>query len=135
MSESGEARDQLRADHTEDAIRARLAGRRQGHLRDFVYGAVDGTVTTFAVVADSPARARRAVVVVLGVANLLADGFSMGASNYLGARAERQEHGSASGAWRSGTSTRWPEGEREEVRQIFAAKGFEGADLDREWST
>jgi VIT1/CCC1 family predicted Fe2+/Mn2+ transporter len=59
----------------------------QHYLPDLVYGANDGIITTFAVVAgvegaDLPA----AVVLILGVANLLADGFSMGASDYLSIR-------------------------------------------------
>jgi VIT1/CCC1 family predicted Fe2+/Mn2+ transporter len=59
----------------------------QHYLGDMVYGANDGIVTTFAVVAGVagaglPAR----VVLILGVSNLLADGFSMGASNYLAIR-------------------------------------------------
>lgn len=57
---------------------------------EFVYGAIDGTVTTFAVVAASAGAGLDAVVVViLGVANLVGDGFSMGASAYLSAKSER----------------------------------------------
>lgn len=59
------------------------------YVRDLVYGAVDGTITTFAVVAGVEGAGLAAgVVVVLGLANLLADGFSMAVSNYLGTRAE-----------------------------------------------
>ena len=49
------------------------------HIEQFVYGATDGTVTTFAVVAGSAgAGFSSSVAIVLGIANLLADGFSMG---------------------------------------------------------
>ena len=59
------------------------------YLAEFVYGAVDGTVTTFAVVAASAGAGLSSVVIlVLGIANLIADGFSMGASAYLSADAE-----------------------------------------------
>ena len=62
------------------------------YLSEFVYGAVDGTVTTFAVVAASAgAGISSAVILILGVANLIADGFSMGASAYLAASAEHEE--------------------------------------------
>ena len=59
------------------------------YLRDLVYGANDGIITTFAVVsgvagASLPAR----TVLILGAANLLADGFSMGASNFLAIRSD-----------------------------------------------
>jgi vacuolar iron transporter family protein len=59
----------------------------QHYLGDFVYGANDGIVTTFAVVAGvAGARLSPRVVLILGISNLLADGFSMGASNYLAIR-------------------------------------------------
>ncbi|MDP2636993.1 MAG: VIT1/CCC1 transporter family protein [bacterium] len=58
-------------------------------LGDMVYGATDGTVTTFAIVAAAVgASLPAAVVIILGLANLAADGFSMGASNFLGRRSE-----------------------------------------------
>ncbi len=54
------------------------------YLGEFVYGAMDGTVTTFAVVAGSiGASLSPTIVLILGFANLFADGFSMAASNYL----------------------------------------------------
>lgn len=59
-------------------------------LGEFVYGAIDGTVTTFAVVAGAAgAGLGSPVIVVLGFANLIADGFSMGASAYLSAKSKR----------------------------------------------
>ena len=61
------------------------AARTRHYLRDLVYGANDGIITTFAVVAgvSGGALSVRAVLVI-GVANLLADGLSMGVGNYLG---------------------------------------------------
>lgn len=54
------------------------------HLPEFVYGSTDGTVTTFAVAAGAVgAGLPFSVVVILGVANLFSDGFSMASSNYL----------------------------------------------------
>jgi vacuolar iron transporter family protein len=54
------------------------------YIPEFVYGATDGTVTTFAIIAGVMGAALSPmIVIVLGVANLLADGFSMAASNYL----------------------------------------------------
>lgn len=59
-------------------------------LGEFVYGAIDGTVTTFAVVAGAAgAGLSSSVIIVLGFANLIADGFSMGASSYLSAKSKR----------------------------------------------
>lgn len=60
------------------------------YLAQFVYGAIDGTVTTFAVVAAAAgARLEPMVIIILGFANLIADGFSMGASAYLSAKSDR----------------------------------------------
>ena len=62
------------------------------YLRDLVFGAVDGTVTTFAVVAGAVgADLGGGIVLVLGGANLVADGFSMAVSNYLGTHAHQSQ--------------------------------------------
>ncbi|MBI2664163.1 VIT1/CCC1 transporter family protein [Candidatus Woesearchaeota archaeon] len=63
----------------------------ESHLGDFVYGAIDGAVTTFAVVAGAAgANLSAAIVLILGFANLFADGFSMAASNYLSTKTKLQ---------------------------------------------
>ena len=59
----------------------------QHYLRDIVFGAIDGIVTTFAVVAGVAGGALSStVVLVVGSANLIADGLSMGVGNYLSIR-------------------------------------------------
>jgi vacuolar iron transporter family protein len=61
------------------------------NLAEFVYGSIDGTVTTFAVVAGAAgAELSSSIVLILGFANLLADGFSMATSNYLSTKAKMQ---------------------------------------------
>src|SRR6188474_735474 len=63
----------------------------QHYIRDLVYGANDGIITTFAVVAGVTGGTLQPVaVLVLGVANLLADGLSMGVGNYLGIRSDER---------------------------------------------
>jgi VIT1/CCC1 family predicted Fe2+/Mn2+ transporter len=121
----------LQREHTPEAIATRLQrGTRHSYLRDFVYGAIDGAVTTFAVVAGVVgADLDIGIVIVLGAANLFADGFSMAVSNFLATGAEQQQFALA-----RQTEERHvrevPEGEREEVRPLFAARGFTGDQLE-----
>ncbi len=122
----------LEHSHTKEAIRARLAGDpRISFLRDWIYGGIDGTVTTFAVVAGVVgADLSSRVVLVLGLANLVADGFAMAAGNYSGTQAERDDYDRLLAVERKHIAV-VPEGEREEIRQIFGGKGFSGGDLER----
>ena len=124
--------DPTERSHSPDAIADRLSrSPRPSHLRDFVYGGIDGTVTTFAVVAGvAGADLAAAVVIILGAANLIADGFSMAISNFLATRAESQERALAR-RHEADEIERMPEGEREEIRQIFARKGFTDGELER----
>lgn len=71
------------------------------HIGDLVYGANDGIITTFAVVAAAAgAGVSATIILILGIANLIADGFSMGASKYLSLRSEQQSTGTAAEASR-----------------------------------
>jgi VIT1/CCC1 family predicted Fe2+/Mn2+ transporter len=119
-------------EHSSSAIEERLAaGFSHNYLRDWIYGGVDGSVTTFAVVTGVVgAQLSPWIILVMGFANLFADGFSMAASNFLGTRAEHEDLKRLE-AIENRHIDLAPDGERQEVRQIFLNKGFAGEDLDR----
>lgn len=104
----------------------RFLGNLQNYLREFVYGGIDGAVTTFAVVAGAVgANLDASIIIILGFANLLADGFSMSVGAYLSSKSENenyQKHRSIE-YWEVDNI---PEKEREEIVEIYKAKGFEG---------
>ncbi|KKR51077.1 MAG: hypothetical protein UT84_C0003G0072 [Candidatus Curtissbacteria bacterium GW2011_GWA1_40_16] len=101
------------------------------YIGDFIYGANDGIITTFAVVAGAVGASLSPVVIlILGFANIVADGFSMGASNYLGRRSE-QDYARAQRKKEEWEIDHLREIEVEEIREIFEKKGFRGKDLER----
>lgn len=70
-------------------IRRAISKNLEEYLSQFVYGGIDGTVTTFAVVAGATgAQLSTGIVIILGFANLIADGFSMGVGSYLSSKSE-----------------------------------------------
>ncbi len=98
----------------------------RGVLRDVVYGGIDGSVTTFAIVAGvAGAGLSPFVIVALGLANVLADGFSMAAGNYSGTKAELDNIRRIRAVEERHIAL-YPDGERDEVREILAQKGLSG---------
>jgi VIT1/CCC1 family predicted Fe2+/Mn2+ transporter len=101
------------------------------YVGEFVYGGIDGAITTFAVVAGAAgAKAGLEWVLIFGFANLIADGFSMSVGNYFSAKAEHDnfEKHKAIEYWEIENKR---EMEVQEIREIYAAKGFEGELLDK----
>jgi VIT1/CCC1 family predicted Fe2+/Mn2+ transporter len=99
-------------------------------LGDFVYGATDGAVTTFAIVAGAiGASLSPSIVLILGFANLLADGFSMAVGNYLATKTQREyiEKARKREEWEIDNMV---EQEKQEIREIYTKKGFKDELLD-----
>ncbi len=101
------------------------------YVREMVFAASDGLVTTFAVVAGAAgADLSYVVIIILGFANLIADGISMGLGEYLGSKSEQQFF-RAQAKHEAWEVEHMPEAEEAEIREIFMNWGFRGEDLER----
>ena len=116
----------------EEHRKSEIHGSRLGPvIHDIVYGAHDGIVTTFAVVAGTVgADLAVGVVIILGIANLLADAVSMGAGAFLSHKSERDQYRRLYKEELQEIEDD-PELERAEVRESYEKRGFTGKDLDR----
>lgn len=93
------------------------------YIGDLVYGANDGIITTFAVVSGAAgASLGPGTIIILGLANLIADGISMGASNYL-AISSKLDYQKQERLREEYEVLHFPEKEREEVREILVRWG------------
>ncbi|WP_114749735.1 VIT1/CCC1 transporter family protein [Pleomorphovibrio marinus] len=103
----------------------------QKYLREFVYGGVDGAITTFAVVAGAVgANLDSSIILILGFANLFADGFSMSIGAYLSSKTDKENY------FKYKNKEYWevehtPESEKKEIESIYRKKGFEGTLLQQ----
>lgn len=120
--------------HTPEAIRAAVeqhGGTSHQYIGELVYGGLDGIVTTFAVVSGVAGAALGAgIVLILGLANLLADGLSMATGAYLSSKSEREYY------QREREREAWevehgPAGERAELIEIYRSRGYSEEDAER----
>jgi VIT1/CCC1 family predicted Fe2+/Mn2+ transporter len=127
LAASGEA-------HSPQAIAGKMeehGGTSHQYIGDMVYGGLDGIVTTFAVVSGvAGAGLGSGIILILGLANLLADGLSMAAGAYLSLKSEREYYD------REREREDWevehfPEGERAEMLELYRAKGHSPEDAER----
>lgn len=99
-------------------------------LSDFVYGGIDGAVTTFAVVAGvHGADLSAVIIIILGLANLIADGFSMAVGKYSSDKAELERTHRIRRLEYESIKNK-PEEERQEIRDILTKQGFTGKCLE-----
>jgi VIT1/CCC1 family predicted Fe2+/Mn2+ transporter len=94
------------------------------HFDDFIYGSIDGAVTTFAIVAGVVgADLSPIIILILGFANLFADGFAMASANYQASKAKNEfiQMKRKQEEWEIDNLR---EQEKEEIREIYRGKGF-----------
>jgi len=118
--------------HTPEAI-AKAAAEEHGgagsqYIGEMVLGGLDGIVTTFAVVSGVAGASLGAdVLLILGMANLLADGFSMATGSFLSLRSEKEYYD------KEKSREKWevenfPEGEKQELLAVYRKQGYTAAD-------
>lgn len=101
------------------------------YIGDLVYGALDGIITTFAVVSGvAGAELGTSVILIMGMANLFADGFSMATGAYLSSKSEQEYY---EREWQRETweVEHFPEGERLELVEIYRNQGYTDDDAEK----
>jgi VIT1/CCC1 family predicted Fe2+/Mn2+ transporter len=94
------------------------------HFDDFIYGSIDGAVTTFAIVAGVVgAGLSPGIILILGFANLFADGFAMASANFQASKA-RNEFIQMKRKQEEWEIDNLEDQEKEEIREIYRKKGF-----------
>lgn len=120
-------------EHCEKVIHKKntILNKFEDYLGEFVYGGIDGCVTTFAIVAGSVgAGLESSIIIILGFANLFADGFAMSIGAYLSSKSERDNYSKHKEIeyWEV---KNMPEIEKDEIREIYHTKGFKGELLEK----
>ncbi len=118
-------------EHTPEGIRKRLNEQQpESYLREWVYGGIDGVVTTFAVVSSViGADLSTSIILILGAANLIGDGFSMAVGCYSSTKTETDNYERLKKTEIEHIEA-CPDCEKEEIRQIYSLKGFSGDVLE-----
>lgn len=122
----GDMQASARAHSTAAIIQAeeQHGGTGSQYLGEMVYGGLDGIITTFAVVSGvAGAQLGTSVILIMGLANLLADGFSMATGAYLSAKSE-QEYYRKEWERENWEVEHFPEGEREEMHEVYRQRGY-----------
>lgn len=98
------------------------------YIKSWIYGGLDGIITTFAIVAGvAGAGLQSSVILILGFANLIADGISMAIGDYLSSKSEQEYYDLEEK--RENWEVKYnPKGEKDEMIQIYTQKGMSKKD-------
>ncbi len=113
-----------RRDRIAQSAREEHGAPSHAYLGDLVFGGLDGIITTFAVVSGvAGAQLESRVVLILGLANLFADGFSMATGAYLSSKSETEyyQREKEREAWEV---DHFPDGEKAELEEVYLARGY-----------
>jgi VIT1/CCC1 family predicted Fe2+/Mn2+ transporter len=123
------------AAHTTERIRLaheeKHGGFGSAYIGDIVYGGLDGIITTFAVISSvMGAGLETSIVLIMGIANLLADGFSMSAGAFLSTKSEQERYQSEleREQWEVDN---FPEAERLELIEIYRQQGYSDSEAEQ----
>lgn len=98
------------------------------YIKSLVYGGLDGIITTFAAVAGvAGAKLNISIVLIMGFANLIADGLSMAIGDYLSTKAEN-DYNRAERAREAWEVEHYPDGEKKELVELYVHKGLSEED-------
>ena len=101
------------------------------YIGDFIFGGLDGIITTFAVVSGVVgANLGSSVILILGLANLFADGFSMAVGAYLSSKSE-DEYYQKERQRELWEIENYPAGEKKELHEIYLHKGYSPEEADQ----
>lgn len=101
------------------------------YIKSIVYGGLDGIITTFAIISGVVGASLSAgVVLVLGFANLIADGISMGIGDYLSSKSE-QEYYKSERRREQWEIDNYPEGEKKEMEELYVNRGMNSKDAKK----
>ncbi|HWQ46238.1 MAG TPA: VIT1/CCC1 transporter family protein [Longilinea sp.] len=107
-----------------DSAKEKHGGASSQYLGNIVYGGLDGIITTFAVVSGvAGANLDTSIILIMGLANLFGDGFSMATGAFLSAKSDKEfyDRERAREAWEV---EHFPDGEANELIEIYKQQGY-----------
>ena len=117
--------------HEEDVLSEEPHHEGGQRIKSLVYGGLDGIITTFAVVAGvAGAKLNVGIVLIMGFANLIADGISMAIGDYLSSKAEN-EYNTAERRREEWEVDNYPQGEKKELIELYVEKGMVQSDAEK----